>query len=214
VIKPVEVKPLVPVSVLAAKADDRQGTLPLRSSSEFDRAATRPTGAHGRYEVGDVAAAGRPLGFWLACAAGLVLVLLLGWKLFGGKSASAPVASAPVAVSAPAPAPTKFTPIDDAPNPKPVGGVVAPPLATAATQAGWHVVVFTYNHPEQALAKVATIRERHPGLSPEVFSPNGRAPYLVALGGGMSERDADAMKRRAREEGMPRDTFIRRFGAR
>jgi len=76
------------------------------------------------------------------------------------------------------------------------------------------VVVFTYNHPEQALAKVATIRERHPGLSPEVFSPNGRAPYLVALGGGMSERDADAMKRRAREEGMPRDTFIRRFGAR
>jgi len=34
----------------------------------------------------------------------------------------------------------------------------------------------------------------------------------VALGGGMTERAADEMKDRARRDGMPRDTFIRRYG--
>ena len=42
---------------------------------------------------------------------------------------------------------------------------------------------------------------------------NGRAPYLVGLGGSMSEREADGLKDRAKRDGMPRDTFIRRYGA-
>ena len=211
VVKPVEARPLVPESVLLTKTEERQQALPLGTPVVApDGGPTRVSAMPVRRAVAGVEPVGRPLGFWLACAVGLLLVLVLGWKMIGGKEASAPVAAAPVASPA---APTKFTPIDEAPNPKTISGVVAPPLATASTQAGWHVVAFTYNHPEQALAKVAAIRERHPGLSPEVFAPNGRAPYLVALGGAMSERDADGMKAKARKDGMPRDTFVRRFGA-
>jgi len=121
-----------------------------------------------------------------------------------------PAGRAPV-TAAPAPA-TAFVPIDDAPAGKAAAAAGSSGIASAATQAGWHVVAYTYHREEQAFQRVEAIKERHPELNAEVFAPNGRAPYLVGLGGAMSEEEAGAMKGLARKDGMPRDTFARRYG--
>ncbi len=154
----------------------------------------------------------RRLAWWAGCAAGLILLLALGWhwlhprpaaRASAPAAAAAEVQAAPVAASATAPA-SPVRPAAPRPN--------HPAVVTAQTQSGWHVVAFTYNYVDQAMSKAMTIRRSHPALNPEVFSPTGRAPYFVALGGCMTERAADEMKDRARRDGMPRDTFIRRYG--
>ena len=64
----------------------------------------------------------------------------------------------------------------------------------------WRVVAFTYNHEDQAQAKAARVREQHPELRPEVFTPSGSAPYLVTIGGAMGRDDAYALAQKARAE--------------
>jgi hypothetical protein len=207
---PPVVKPLVPESVLAA------APIPATAAA-VDAAVVRPA-PHVRRIESDVEPAPKSMLFWAGCAAAALFVILLGWY-FTHRSDTPTVTAteaAPVvtpAASAPA-AGAKIPTIDDAPVAK--GDAASSgdaPVATARTQAGWHVVAFTYNHEDQARGKVASVRAQHPGLSAEVFSPNGRAPFFVALGGGMSEREAVVLRERARRDGLPRDTFIRRYGS-
>jgi hypothetical protein len=44
-----------------------------------------------------------------------------------------------------------------------------------------------------------------------VFHPGERSAFLVSLGGAMTRDDAESLWRRAREAGMPRDTFVRNY---
>jgi hypothetical protein len=73
------------------------------------------------------------------------------------------------------------------------------------------VVSYTYNHEDQAAAKVKQLRKTHVSLQPQVFSPTGHAPYYVTLGSAMSSEQAASMLRRARQNGLPRDTFMRNY---
>jgi hypothetical protein len=75
----------------------------------------------------------------------------------------------------------------------------------------WRVIAYTYNHEDQAKEKVGEIAGKHPELRPEVFTPTGRAPYLVAVGGAMSRDEALAFVRRARGEGLPRDMYAQNY---
>ncbi len=83
------------------------------------------------------------------------------------------------------------------------------PAANTRTQ--WRVVAYTYNHEDQAKEKVSQIAGRHAFLNPEVFSPKGRAPYLVTVGGPMGRNEALAFRNRARAAGLPRDTYAQNF---
>jgi len=47
-----------------------------------------------------------------------------------------------------------------------------------------------------------------------VFTPNGRAPYLVTLGGPMSKEDAFALSGKAKREGLPRDIYAQNYRGR
>jgi len=76
----------------------------------------------------------------------------------------------------------------------------------------WRVVAFTYNHAEQAQKKAETIAQTHAGLHPEVFTPSGRAPYLVTVGGGMSRDQAYAFAQKVRSLGLPHDTYAQNYG--
>jgi hypothetical protein len=210
---PLATRPLVPPSVMASLPAQRQAALNFEGGDPA--AATAPAPA---MKVRRVRSAVQPAPkskqFWLGCLGAAAVLLLLCWLIFRGKPTSAPVV-------APA-ASTAIPTINDAPTPKPSASapsvaaknVVHTPVATARTQAGWHVIAYTYNREDQAWKKVATIRNSHPALSPEVFSPGGRAPFLVALGGAMSETEAQAMRNRARRDGMPGDTFIKRYEVR
>jgi hypothetical protein len=73
------------------------------------------------------------------------------------------------------------------------------------------VIAYTYNRQGQAQHKADSLNERHNGFHAEVFTPRGTAPYLVSLGGPMSEPDAKALQQRARHSGFPGDTYIRNY---
>jgi hypothetical protein len=84
-------------------------------------------------------------------------------------------------------------------------------LAAAGTRAQWRVIVYTYNHQDEARKKSATLAKKHPELRPGVFTPSGRAPYLVTVGGVMSRNDAFALVRKSRSSGLPRDTYAQNY---
>ncbi len=213
-----EVKPLVPESVIAA-AHAAAPTVPVASEArlELNAEAVPPTEPRKPVQAelpleaarvrSRVQAAPKPPLFWGGIAAVVLLAVFVVWHLVHGKPVTG--AAAPVAASAAA-APQPIKTIDDAPTP----AVAKAGVATVETQPGWHVVAFTYNHEDQAWQKVASIRDQHPSLRPEVFSPSGRAPFLVTLGGGMSRAEAEALRRQARKDGLPRDTFARDYRVR
>jgi hypothetical protein len=72
-------------------------------------------------------------------------------------------------------------------------------------------VAYTYNREDQAQKKRSSVALRHPELRPEVFTPTGRAPYLVTIGGGMSRDEAFAMVQKARAAGLARDTYAQNY---
>jgi len=74
------------------------------------------------------------------------------------------------------------------------------------------VVAYTYNREDQAQKRSASVARTHPELRPEVFSPNGLAPFLVTIGGGMSRDQAFALAQKARRLGLPRDTYAQNYG--
>lgn len=78
----------------------------------------------------------------------------------------------------------------------------------------WRVVAFTYNHKDQAQKKVSSLAQKLPGLQPEIFSPNGRAPWLVTVGGPLQKEDAYALARKAGGLGLPRDTYAQNYTTR
>jgi hypothetical protein len=73
------------------------------------------------------------------------------------------------------------------------------------------VIAFTYNREDQAQQKAAAIAQSHPDLNPSVFTPSGRAPFLVTLGGQMSKQDAFALSGKAKRAGMPRDVYAQNY---
>ncbi len=100
--------------------------------------------------------------------------------------------------------------------------VAIPPMATSqagapAPRAGsesrveWRVVVFTYNRQDQAQRKALSLAQQHPGLSPTIFSPTGRAPWLVTVGGVLERDAAYALARQAPSLGLPRDTYAQDY---
>ncbi len=144
---------------------------------------------------------------WLICVASAVLLASLAWYLFAGRPAK-PAAGVPVAAIA-------------APAPEAAAQVAAPETRHEAAQSiprpaasapGWYVVAFTFNREDQAQIKADRLNARHEGLHAQVFSPGGHAPFLVSLGGAMSQSEAEAVWRHARRDGLPRDTFVRRYG--
>jgi eukaryotic-like serine/threonine-protein kinase len=81
----------------------------------------------------------------------------------------------------------------------------------ASVREQWRVVAFTFNHADQAQKKAETIAQKHGDLHPEVFTPNGRAPYLVTVGGVMSRDQAYAFVQQVRGQGLPRDTYAQNY---
>jgi hypothetical protein len=151
---------------------------------------------------------------WLTSAAAALIVLPLGW--YGLHSTSAPDPAHQITtladVGQPATLPADPAPTASTPALKPSAAIGAPANATPTTQ--WRVVAFTYNRQDQAQHKVDQLAQQHKSLHPEVFTPNGRAPYLVTIGGPMSRDEAMALKNRVRGEGLPRDLYAQNYTAR
>ena len=162
---------------------------------------------------------------WLALAlTALVLLVALGWHAIAAPPdpahAITPITALPTAPTSNLHKPSAAT------NPTAAGkgsaaannsaaanhSPAANPTTTAPdTQPDWHVVAFTYNHEDQAWQKVAALKRDHNSLHPEVFAPNGHAPFLVTLGGPMTREEAFALRDKARRVGLPRDTYAQNY---
>jgi hypothetical protein len=93
----------------------------------------------------------------------------------------------------------------------PAGADVSPATQPAASHAGWRVIAYTYNRRSDAEKKVSDLAHAHPELDPEVFTPNGHAPFLVSIGGVTDRETARALARRARALRLPHDTYAQNY---
>jgi hypothetical protein len=160
---------------------------------------------------------------WAAAAVAILLLVFFGWRLTrsGATAGASEDARTPTAQPADTTSPA-LKPKPTAGFPASTSGKVATPkVATpsipssgAAPSSGrtqWHVVAYTYNREAQAQQKVEDLKKQHSSLNPEVFSPNGRAPYLVTVGGAMTREEANAFKQKARSAGLPRDLYAQNY---
>jgi hypothetical protein len=138
-------------------------------------------------------------------------------KSGGAVQANAVVPAIAAEGSEAAPAPALETPVAE-PGSVASAPVVAKPEASVpavrtATNGApqWRVVAFTYNREAQAKEKAASVAAKHPDLRPEVFTPNGRAPYLVTVGGTMSRDEAFALLKKGHAEGLPGDSYAQNY---
>lgn len=148
----------------------------------------------------------------LAVAVAVLLLLWIGWYFLHNRPEEQSEAQQQAAASA---ATSTDKPAKPAPTPAPAPDVTTKPAQTAKASAAsadkahgqWRVIAYTYNREKDAQKKQSALSRKHPGLRVEVFTPNGRAPYLITLGGWMSQDEAFALAKRARSEGLPRDTY-------
>ena len=197
--------------------------LPTRRASPTERvAAERDSTAQGDGR--------RRLLVPLAVLGAILLLVLMIWYFVRGSAAkpaqtaqatpvAAPILAKPSAASAAgsstaagrrfartqAGAPTKAISVP---------AVVNPPASAAAAGMVWRVVSYTYTRQEQAQGKVSEIAARHPELKAEVFTPSGRSPFLVTVGGWMNAGQAETERERARRNGLPRDTYAQNYHGR
>jgi hypothetical protein len=170
-------------------------------------------------------------GVTIAAIVIMAILLVVFWYAFKRPARHAPISgeatstgSQPQAAPAtPAAVPPAANPVGDAAGamgaPETVKPAPRPSPTKAATNATpasgdrsvWHVVVYTYNRETAAQRKATELAAKYPQLEPQVFSPTGQAPYLVALGGGMNRQDAFARRDAARTAGLPPDTYAQNF---
>jgi hypothetical protein len=86
-----------------------------------------------------------------------------------------------------------------------------PPRAIGRKQNGWWVIAAAYSSREAAEKRMHSIRQRWPGFQVAVSHPQSDpAHYYVTLGEDLAEDQAEALRKRAVESGLPRDTYIKR----
>lgn len=196
-----------------SKAVATPGPAASRTTAASETAAARPlTQTHApdvRHRiVRPVEQEPKRLKMIAAIAIAALFLLAVGWYFLRSGTPRTPEAATAPATTRSAPAPSR--PAATAPAPAPIATAdTAAPVRTGRTE--WRVVAYTYNHQDQAQKKADELRAKHPAMNPEVFSPHGRAPYLVTVGGAMTRDQAIAFRAKARGAGLPRDTYARNY---
>ena len=154
-----------------------------------------------------------PRSRWIGAGGAALLLLLCSWIVAHAwkehKAGQAASVSRP-AVQTAAPVAKQVST-----NPA-AGAVVANSVpadlpAASGSRGGWRVISYTYNRREDAEKKVSDLARSHPELEPVIFTPSGHAPYLVAIGGLMDRGAAQALARRSRSLGLPRDMYAQNY---
>lgn len=158
---------------------------------------------------------------WATAVALLFGVVLIGWIFlhywFGhGAGADArPVPTEPAETRTPAAAtPPAASSSRVAPTPNAGSQSTGSQFRGSQSRVDWRVVAFTYNRQDQAQKKASSLTQQYPTLTPAVFSPTGRAPWLVTIGGTLERDQAYALARKARGLGLPRDTYAQNYKVR
>ena len=186
-----------------------QATLPLDMPRGAEKSTTDPALRY-RRDIADESHSFNLRPWILGGLAVVIVCIIVIWHFVSARPAQSqrPVQQAATAANVPphlAPAPAAQ------PLTKPAAGVEVTTPSGALHAPGWYVIAWTYNRQSQAQAKADSINARNRGFHAVVFSPRDRAPYLISLGGPMSESEAKSLQQRARRSGLPRDTYIRNY---
>lgn len=162
------------------------------------------------------------LPFWAYALGSIVLIAVIVWLFHtspsGPKTPATPQKTLPASqqktiqpASTPAAAVSPPPPAREAATPQ-------PPAQPAAEKSGgrkgsvWRVVIYTYNQESAAKQRAAQINAKHPQLQASSFSPDGKPPFLVTIGGAMSSREeATRFRQNAVRLGMPRDAYMQNY---
>ena len=215
----------------ASSASTAQGVVASRSvagatrdasASPSSSAASPGVAANRRRVAVENEPAGLGRGAGLRAIIGLLAaaILFLGWHFLHGRSASQGTAPPPIATPAPilengaAASAGMTSPPVEVNHAESAGSDAAAAAATGPATGQWRVIAFTYNHEDQAREKAAALAKAHSSLRFNVFTPTGRAPYLVTVGGAMSREQAFALSGKAKREGLPRDVYAQNYRGR
>jgi hypothetical protein len=153
----------------------------------------------------------------MVAAAAAVFVGLFGywWVTTPTDVAKAPVVAqksveqpATAAVVPPAPEPARPSPFTDS-RARTVKPPVAPPRKSLGSQAEWAVIAAAYANREAAQKRADQIAKRSPKLQTRVFTPAGSAHMsYVVLGSGLTQDQAEKLRRTARQAGAPSDSYV------
>jgi hypothetical protein len=150
---------------------------------------------------------------WIyAGLAALILIVVLSAVMRKRPSAAVvPPAAVPQRTSSDA-EPADRAPAADVPSPaqKPdPRGEATRPRGRKAD--GWSVIVAAYASRELAEKRMRDMMTRWPKFNIGVFQPRtDKTYYLVVLGQNLSEDQAEELRKRAVDSGLPRDTYIKR----
>ncbi len=148
----------------------------------------------------------RLLGIGLAVAALVLALLVFGFVHSSGqKTATTPQ---PTSSTAPAPKPTAA---GTAPLTTTASPAAAGPAAAPSERDVWRVVAYTYNHRALADRKAAQLNEKHPNFRAEAWTPTGKRPFLVTLGGPMLKNQAVELRALALKAGVSRDVYAQNY---
>jgi hypothetical protein len=170
------------------------------------------------------------LPFWAYAVGSVVLIAALVW-LFrpaaptpktGEPQKAVPAAQQRTIQPSGEPAPVPPAESSEKPSPvqRPPAGksqvAVSTPRAgeSAAGQTSdvWRVIVYTYDQESAAKERAIEINKKYPQLKAEMFSPDGKSPFLVTVGGTtMSKAQARSVRQDAVHLGMPRDSYTQNF---
>ncbi len=172
----------------------------------------------------------RPPMIWIYAALAVVVLLGVIWAAWPARTSKASARSTTPAPQVRAATPaagsaweTRTLPAEGSSPASPAGrnpahamarheAAVAPTTSTNANGAVWRVVLYTYNHEDNATRKAQALNQKRPELHATVFSPSGSgSPYLITAGGPMSREAAARLRQRAIAYGMPHDTYIQNF---
>jgi serine/threonine protein kinase len=154
---------------------------------------------------------------WIVAGLAALVLIVIGLAVMRKKAPAPAVVSAPreqPAASAP-----KSRPIAPAPAPAPSVRKPAPASAVAATgtaqqgrrSSGWAVIVAAYGNRAPAEKRQRSLEEKWPAFRWSVLNQHAdKTYYLVVIGQNLSEDDAEALRKRAVQSGLPRDAYIKR----
>jgi hypothetical protein len=160
--------------------------------------------------------AGVPKWVFAGLAALVISVFIIAVFLAGvGRNRDSAPASVPATTSqeyrpVPATVPSVRTPFPPAEAPGAgSSGIASAPGAKKAS--GWSVIVAAYGSRERAEKRMRDMVKKWPNFKISVLESQAeKSHYLVVLGRNLSEDQAQALRTRAVQVGLPHDTYIKR----
>lgn len=137
------------------------------------------------------------------------LVLIVALAAMARKKDPAPDAPVPVAAATRQDPPSKALPT---PRSSPRSETVPPvPHARGRKADGWSVIVGAYGAREPAEKQMRAMMKKWPNFKISLSEPQAeKTRYLVVLGQNLSEDQAEMLRKRAIDSGLPHDTYIKR----